>query len=56
MLPDIALLEIFDLYNYDADSLEEWYTLVHVCRNWRIIVWGHHVAYVCDLIAHPANK
>ena len=37
MLPDIALLEIFDFYVHDA---RKWYTLVHVCRKWRTVVFG----------------
>ena len=36
MLPDVALLEIFHFY---VDE-EEWYTLVHVCRIWRNVVFG----------------
>ena len=36
MLPDVALLEIFQFY---VDE-EEWYTLVHVCRKWRNVVFG----------------
>ena len=39
MLPDLALLEIFDFY-LDGPWIEEWHTLVHVCRNWRNIVFG----------------
>jgi hypothetical protein len=54
MLPDDVLLEIFDLY-MDEDFIEgcsdehneflkgvieEWQTLVHVCRRWRSIVFG----------------
>ena len=37
MIPDVALLRIFDFY------LEEgwrWYTLVHVYRKWRCVVFG----------------
>jgi hypothetical protein len=37
MIPDVALLRIFDFY------LEEgwrWHTLVHVCREWRSVVFG----------------
>jgi hypothetical protein len=37
MLPDIALLEIFDFY-LDKSSIEAWYTLAHVCGQWRNIV------------------
>ena len=54
MLPDVALLEIFDCYvnqareeekpyyNDDQRSLtiHAWHTLVHVCRKWRTIVLG----------------
>jgi hypothetical protein len=48
MLPDVALLEIFDCFvkvrEEDADwpptEIEAWHTLVHVCRTWRTIVLG----------------
>ena len=41
MLPDVALLEIFDFYvdGYGAET-EGWHTLVHVCRKWRNVVFG----------------
>jgi hypothetical protein len=39
MLPDIALLEIFDFYMYGAWT-EAWQMLVHVCRKWRDVVFG----------------
>jgi hypothetical protein len=39
MLPDVALLEIFDFY-VDEDDTEEWHILVHVCRKWRDVVFG----------------
>jgi hypothetical protein len=38
MLPEIALLEIFDFHV--ELSIEAWQTLVHVCRKWRDIVFG----------------
>jgi len=38
MLPDIALLEIFDFFYVDA-WIETWYTLVHVCQKWRNLVF-----------------
>jgi hypothetical protein len=38
MLPDIALLRIFDFYVYDKPG--KWHTLVHVCRSWRNIAFG----------------
>jgi F-box-like len=37
ILPDDVLLDIFDWYleeNPGIDELEEWHTLVHVCRKW----------------------
>ena len=36
MLPDITLLEIFDFYLVTR----HWYTLVHVCQRWRLVVFG----------------
>src|SRR5713226_3269714 len=53
VLPDVALLEIFDCYCYvnqvpeeEKDEEEEdlgiqaWQTLVHVCWKWRSVVFG----------------
>jgi hypothetical protein len=47
VLPDVALLEIFDCYvdqvrDEDDDYLEidAWHTLVHVCQKWRFVVFG----------------
>ena len=46
MLPDDVLLEIFDIYvnknghQYLKKEIEEWQTLVHVCRRWRSVVFG----------------
>ena len=41
MLPDVALLEIFDSYvtalRYKKQA---WHTLVHVCQKWRYVVFG----------------
>jgi len=40
-LPDDALLEIFDFYVHRGNPFSErWYTLVHVCRRWRSIVFA----------------
>ena len=39
MLPDVALLEIFDFY-VDEEHIQEWHILVHVCRKWRDVVFG----------------
>ena len=38
MLPDVALLKIFDFY-VEARA-DVWYTLVQVCRNWRSVAFG----------------
>jgi hypothetical protein len=50
VLPDVALLEIFDCYvnqareeeyeEGDPFKIQAWHTLVHVCRKWRAIVLG----------------
>src|SRR5258708_5737056 len=53
VLPDVALLEIFDCYvnqaqeehhidddDNDPLGIEAWRTLVHVCRTWRSVVFG----------------
>ena len=48
VLPDDVLLEIFDIYVYEHPNggvffkgeIEEWQTLVHVCRRWRSVVFG----------------
>ena len=39
LLSDVSLLEIFDFY-MDEDQIEAWHTLVHVCQEWRNIVFG----------------
>jgi hypothetical protein len=39
MLPDVALLRIFEFYLYKK-PIEAWRTLVHVSRNWRIVIFG----------------
>jgi hypothetical protein len=38
MLPDVALLEIFDSY-MDGAPIDAWHTLVHVCRIWRDVAF-----------------
>ena len=38
-LPYIILLEVFKLFVNEANQIEEWHTLVHVCRTWRNIVF-----------------
>jgi hypothetical protein len=44
MLPDVALLEIFDFYVHGIwDGHMAWYKLVHVCQKWRNVVFGSPV-------------
>jgi hypothetical protein len=38
MLPDVALLGIFDFYMHE-EGAETWHTLVHVCQKWRLVVF-----------------
>ena len=44
MLPDDVLLDIFDFYvigkSDSKKEIEKWQTLVHVCRQWRTVVFG----------------
>ena len=40
MLPDVPLLVIFDCYLCVSGGMEAWRTLVHVCRQWRALVFG----------------
>ena len=44
VLPDVALLEIFDFYvdhlRIEENQMHAWCTLVHVCRRWRDLVFG----------------
>ena len=43
MLPEVALLEIFDFYVHDefwGGLCNVWHNLVHVCRKWRNVVFG----------------
>src|SRR5229473_1321805 len=47
VLPDVALLEIFDCHvnqlrevNDYSLEIQAWHTLVHVCRRWRSVVFG----------------
>ncbi|KAI9507756.1 hypothetical protein F5148DRAFT_1284834 [Russula earlei] len=40
VLPDNVLVEIFDLYvNHRNAPVNEWHTLIHVCRRWRHLIF-----------------
>ena len=53
MLPDLALLEIFDFYVAKIPGISAWHTLVHVCRKWRNIVFGCPRRLNLHLLCHP---
>ena len=40
MVPDVALLRIFDFYLGEPWEEQPWHPLVHVCRKWRSVVFG----------------
>jgi hypothetical protein len=40
VLPDDVLLCVFDWYLYLSPAVEAWHTLVHVCRQWRGVIFG----------------
>jgi hypothetical protein len=39
-IPDNVLLEVFDFYVGEAEMIQAWQSLVHVCRQWRSVVFG----------------
>ncbi|KAN0118474.1 hypothetical protein V8E52_005204 [Russula decolorans] len=39
MLPDDALLEVFDFLLHQSVCIDAWHPLVHVCQKWRNIVF-----------------
>ena len=50
-LPDSVLLDMFAFYVDEADYLEEWHVLVHVCQRWRYLVFASprrlHLRLLC---------
>jgi F-box-like len=59
VLPDDVLLVIFYFYvdpdeaYFSAEDVEEWQTLVHVCRRWRSIVFGSPSRLNLRLVCTP---
>ena len=63
MLPDVALLDIFDFHLFDPDDeyhwywrdtgLTAWHPLVHVCRKWRNTVFGSPLRLNLRLYCEP---
>jgi len=40
MLPDVVLIKIFEFYMNEAEWIDAWHTLVHICQKWRSIAFG----------------
>ena len=60
MLPDVALLELFEFYVDELEArIEAWHTLVHVCQKWRNVVFGSPRRLRLQLFCHhrtPVRK
>ena len=54
MLPDVALLKIFDFY-VEARA-DVWYTLVQVCRKWRSVAFGSPRRLNLQFTAEPEHQ
>ena len=57
-LPDVVLLEIFDFYFvevYDVYDVDDWHTLVHVCRRWRNVVFSSPRRLHLQLLCKPGR-
>ena len=58
--PDDVLLPMFNFYVYHDESPAEsetaWQTLVHVCRRWRIIVFGSPRYLKLQLVCTPRTR
>ena len=55
MLPDVVLVEIFDFYVNEAEWIDGWHTLVHVCRKWRSIAFGSPRRLSLQLYCSPTT-
>ena len=54
MVPDVVLLEVFDIYVFCTYS-SEWITLVHVCQKWRNVVFGSPLRLDLQLRCSPST-
>ena len=52
-LSDDVLLEIFNIYLAQSGNIEAWHTLVHVCRQWRCVVFASPVRLNLRLLCKP---
>src|SRR5579863_8867203 len=53
VLPDDVLLEIFNIDLDQAGYVEAWHTLVHVCRQWRCVVFASPLRLNLRLLCTP---
>jgi F-box-like len=52
-LPDNVLLEIFNFYLDQDDRVDAWHTLVHVCQQWRRVVFASPRRLKLQLLCTP---
>ena len=53
MLPDDVLLEIFNVYLDQSGQIGAWHPLVHVCRQWRCVVFASPLRLNLRLLCKP---
>ena len=56
VLPDDVLLEIFNIYLDQAGDIEAWHALVHVCRQWRRVVFASPLRLDLRLLCRPKRS
>ena len=56
MLSDDVLLDIFDFYLDQAGRVDAWHTLVHVCQQWRWVVFASPQRLDLRLICTPKRR
>jgi len=56
MLSDDVLLDIFDFYLDQAGRVDAWHTLVHVCQQWRRVVFASPQRLNLRLLCTPKRQ
>ena len=56
VLFDDVLLEIFNIYLDQAGDIEAWHTLVHVCRQWRRVVFASPLRLNLRILYRPKRS
>ena len=56
VLFDDVLLEIFNIYLDQAGDIEAWHTLVHVCRQWRRVVFASPLHLNLRILYRPKRS